>query len=139
MLSVRAISLLHAVRSLAQRQGRTSGLKGLDDIRGIQVDLPLEPYCLCRGCLAKWVGYSSGAEWGSKCAGEVGRVREKTWWKLGAERAGHESLEAAGFALGKDGKVIKYLKGNFVKLDADVVGRIRGERWIPSSLLNEDL
>ena len=87
------------------------------------------------------------AEWGSKCAGEVGRVREKTRRALGAERARHESLEAADFAVGKDGKTIKDLKGNFAKLIADVVGRIRGERWevdkqfpeVPSSLLNDDL
>ena len=97
---------------------------------------------------ASLTGYGiQSANLGSQTVGSIGRVRERSRWRLGAEQARACSLEAAGYALNEDGELERDEHGNLIKLNSELLDQIHRNRWesndefpeIPAKCLNKDL
>ena len=87
---------------------------------------------------ASLTGYGiQSADLGSQIVGDIGRVKERSRWRLGAEQARARSLEAAGYALNEDGKLEKDEDGALIKLDPDLLEQIHRDRWAPSDQFPE--
>jgi hypothetical protein len=84
------------------------------------------------------------SEWGPELAGKVGRTKG---WKRGAENARERSLEAAGFALDAEGRLEKDEHGDYIRLDGDLMEKIRNSKLeadpsfpeVPAKLLEPNL
>ena len=90
-------------------------------------------------------GFSiQSATWDQQQVRAVGLRKEKTRWKLGAEKARQKSLEAAGYLLDENGKLERNGAGGYVKIDASSLSELHSDRWapdenfveVPSHLLN---
>ena len=51
--------------------------------------------------------------------------QEGSRWNLGAERARHESLEAAGFSCWRDGKLEGHAEEGYTKIDSELWSQVR--------------
>ena len=63
--------------------------------------------------------------------GEIGRIQERSRWRLGAEKARTAALTAAGFAMSDSGaRPIKDEEGELVPIPVDIGKDFEDERWI---------
>ena len=75
-------------------------------------------------------GYSiSSSEVSAERVGAVGRVHEKSRWRLGAEQCREKSLSAAGYCLNAAGKPLRDSEGALVPLPPDVAVALEADRW----------
>ena len=61
--------------------------------------------------------------------GKIGRVKERSRWKLGTESARAGSLQAAGSMLDSSGRLIKDGSGGYFKTSNDISIALEAERW----------
>ena len=86
------------------------------------------------------------AEWDIADVGLIGRVSEKSRWKLGAERAREGALVAAGFIVQADGRLAKDDAGKPIRAPPYIAQQLLADRWetrpgfpdVPSHLLKDE-
>ena len=79
-------------------------------------------------CDSSLTGFGiQSAVWDSETVAQVGRVKEKSRWRLGAESARHKSLEAAGYLLDDRGKIEKDEEGNYIYADSNLLNQMRAD------------
>jgi hypothetical protein len=89
----------------------------------------------------------SSSIWDREDVAAVGRIREKTRWKLGAEKARQHAIQAAGFAMNADGKLARDTEGHAIRVPREILDSEFAERWevapdfqeVPSHLLADNL
>lgn len=103
--------------------------------------------CIVYACDSSLKGYSvQSSVWDAKVVRDIGLQKERSRWKLGAEKARQMSLEAAGYLLREDGKLEKNSKGGYIKIDTDLLNEMRSDIWeldpdfkeVPSALLEPE-
>jgi len=99
----------------------------------------------CRCVFARFWNFF--VDLGSGDVAAVGRIREKTRWKLGAEKARQHAIQAAGFAMNADGKLARDPEGHAIRVPREILDSEFAERWevapdfqeVPSHLLADNL
>lgn len=85
-------------------------------------------------------GYSvQSSVWDPKVVREIGLRKERSRWKLGAEKARERTLDSAGFLVREDEKLEKNEEGSYVRMDRELPNEIRSDRLELEPGLNEEI
>ena len=86
------------------------------------------------------------AFWDAMVVRDTGMQKGRSRWQLGAEKARHRSLEAAGYLIREDGKLEKDSEGGYITIDKVFLNEMRSDRWelypefkeVPSELIEPE-